>query len=143
MYMYNVPPLTHSLTHSTLSLTAVASALVDITEDAPPEPEQSDDEATLVSMETATPETKESPEVKEKKKKRTKHSKKSGKKVAAPVVAPVEEEEEEEKEEDMDDLEFWLSKADAPTPGKKPVQCTSVSTCMHTLHTCTCMSHVS
>ena len=96
---------------------------MDITEDAPPDVQ--DDETTLVSMDTvpmdtSIPEIKESPE---KKMKKQKHSGRSGKKKKEVLVAPVEEVEEVEEKGDLDDLEFWLSKGDAPTPKTKQVQC--------------------
>ena len=105
-----------------LSLSAVPSALVDITEDTPPEP-QGGETLTLVSMDTEQPSSDKKKQKQSKKKKRS--SEKGGGK---------EKEEEEEVvvvEEggggggDLDDLEFWLSKGDAPVQKKKKV-CRSV-----------------
>ena len=103
---------------------ATPSALVDLTEDAP-SPNVEESKVTLVSME---PDAMETEEVSDKKRKKQKQSKKrsGGRKEKAVLVTPVaedqkEEEEKEEKERDLDDLDFWLSKGDAPTPKKKQV----------------------
>lgn len=108
---------------------AGGSALVDLTEDAPAEVEE--DQTVLVTMDTPAG---EAPEPTERKRKKPKHSKKTSKKEEEVLIAPVEGGgRTEEKEGDLDDLEFWLSKTDAPTPNKKQVQIFSVGS------TCTCV----
>ena len=99
-----------------MSAAAAPSALVDITEDAPT-PDPADDQTTLVSTETATVTTEGASEKKRSKKKSGRKSK-----TAAPIAAEVEEVEEKNEEGDLDDLEFWLSRGDAPAPKKKQVR---------------------
>lgn len=98
------------------------SALVDIIEDAPPQQDN-----TPVSMETAPMETEELiPDKKRKKQKQSKKKSGSGKSVRDKIEVQEDEErvgKTEEKEGDLNDLEFWLSKGDAPTPNKKKQVC--------------------
>lgn len=112
---------------------AAGSALVDLTEDAPEEVQE--DTSVLVAMDTPAGET---PEPTEKKRKKPKHSKKSSKKEEALVALVTEEEgKTAEKEGDLDDLEFWLSKSDAPTPNKKKVHNVF---CWKYVNMCPCIS---